>query len=116
MVIPIDAVDKEDFDRAERGLPPRPKAKVIRKEPEFPQINNRIEFAKLDLKKVVRIEAIRKNVLKNKDGARFIGFDIIIEISDGKPLEGWMMEGDLFSLLPFVREKTDQVILQNVHY
>jgi hypothetical protein len=113
-MIPRDAVSLEDFERAEKGLPPLPKKKIIREEPEFPQIPNRIEFAKIPLDKLVRIEAIRKNVLKNKDGVRFIGYNIEIEMKDSKSLQGWIMEGDLYKCLPYLREKTDQALLRSI--
>ena len=115
-MIPKDAIPLEEFERMEQGLPPRPKKKVIRPEPEFPRVENRIEFVDIPLEKLVRIEGIRKNILKNSEGVRFIGFDIELELKDSKPLTGWILEGDLYQLLPFVREKTDQVLLHSIGY
>ena len=66
--------------------------------------------------KVVRINAVRKNVLRNKEGVIFIGYDVEIELKDSKPLQGWLLEGDLISFVPLIREKTDQVILHSIGY
>jgi len=115
-MIPKEAVPMEDFLRMERGLPPRPKAKIIRPEPEFPKVDNQIKFESIPLDRVIGIERIRKNVLKNKDGIHFIGYDIQIEVRDSKPLQGWILEGDLVRLKPFIREKTDQAILHSIGY
>lgn len=116
MVIPRDAVDLEDFERAERGLAPLPKKKIIRQVAEFPKVENQIKFQSIPLAKVVRIEAIRRNTVKNKDGAHFIGYNIEIEMKDSKSLQGWIMEGDLYKCLPYLREKTDQAILHSIGY
>jgi len=114
MGIPREAIDKADFDRMERGLPPRPKPKIIRPEPKFPVVPNRIEFLKLPLEKLIRIEAIRRRVIRNEEGVSFLGYDIQIEVRDGKPLQGWIEEGDLVRLLPHVRDLTDEAILDNI--
>lgn len=52
MALYRDALPLEDWKRIDKGLPPRPKKKVIRQEPEFPQIPNRIEFVKIPLDKL----------------------------------------------------------------
>lgn len=113
MVIPRDAVTLENFKRSEAGLAPIPEKKVPREEPEFPKVENQIKFESIPLDKVVRIEAIRKNVVKNFEGVRFIGYDIEIEVDGSESLQGWLMEGDAIRLkkLPWVREKTDMRLL-----
>jgi len=116
MTIPRDAIPLEGFERMQKGLPPRPEKKIVRVEPEFPKFENRIEFEKLPLDKLARITGIRKNVLRNKDGVHFIGYDIEIEVKDSKPIQGWIGEGDLIRLIPFVREKTDQALLHSIGY
>ena len=109
---------EEEYKRWEAGLPPLPKKKVVREEPEFPKVENQIRFESIPLDKLVRIEAIRKHVLKNPEGAHFIGFDIEIEIKDSESLAGWIGEGDLYKLLPFIRQKgeTDQALLHSIGY
>jgi len=115
-MIPKDAIPLEDFLRMEKGLPPRPKKKIVRVEPEFPKVENRIEFEKLPLDKLAGITGIRKNVLRNKDGVHFIGHDIEIEVKDSKPIQGWIGEGDLIRLIPLIREETDQLLLHSIGY
>ena len=116
MTIPRDAIPLEDFLRMQKGLPPRPEKKIVRVEPEFPKVENRIEFESIPLDKVVRINAIRKNALRNKEGVIFIGYDVEIELKDSKPLQGWIEEGCLRKLIPLIREKTDQLILHSIGY
>jgi hypothetical protein len=115
-MIPKDAITEEEYSRWEKGLPPLPKKKVERPEPEFPKITNRIDFESVPLDKVVRINAIRKNVLRNREGIIFIGYDTEIEVKDSKPLQGWIGEGDLRRLISLVREKTDQLLLHSIGY
>ncbi len=115
-MIPKDAIPLEDWERIEQGLSPLPKKREIRPEPEFPKVENRIDFESIPLDKVMRINAVRKNVIKNKEGVRFIGYDIEIELKDLKPLQGWLLEGELVRLVPLIREKTDQAMLHSIGY
>ena len=114
MGIPREAIDLEDWKRMDKGLPPRKKAKIVIPEPKFPVVPNRIEFLKIPLEKVVRIAAIRRRVIRNEEGVSFLGHNVSIEVRDGKPLQGWIEEGDLVRLLPHVRDLTDEAILDNI--
>ena len=115
MVIMKEAIDLEDWELIDQGKPPRKKVKPIIPEPKFPTIPNRIIFAEIPLGKVVRIEAVRRNVIKNDDGVRFLGYDLIIQMKDSKSKNGWMVEGDLMKLLPHVRDLTDESILNSIY-
>ena len=115
MPIPREAIDLEDWKRMDKGLPPRKKAKVVIPEPKNPVVPNQINFVEIPLDKVVRLEAVRRNVIKNDDGVRFLGYDVIIEMKDSKSKTGWLLEGDLVRLLPHVRDLTDESILNSIY-
>ena len=115
MGIPREAIDLEDWKRMDKGLPPRKKAKVVISEPKNPVVANQINFVEIPLDKVVRLEAVRRNVIKNDDGVRFLGYDLIIQMKDSKSKNGWMVEGDLMKLLPHVRDLTDESILNSIY-
>ena len=114
MSIPRDAIPLDDFLRMEKGLPPKPKEKIVRPEPEPPRIENLLEFSKLEADKIKRIFAISQpERLRNKDGVIFIYYRIQLEMLDGSLLAGKMLEGDAIRVrrLPWVREATDARIL-----
>ncbi len=115
MTIPKDAMTLEDYERYEKGLPPLPKKKIERPDPIPPKIEN-LKFDDLPIEKLVRIQAVRKKILKNAEGVNFIGFDAIIEIKDSKPLTGFFFEGDMEKLkrLPVIAENTDARLLQSI--
>ena len=45
-MIPKDAIPLDDWERMQKGLPPRPEKKIVRVEPEFPKVENRIELSR----------------------------------------------------------------------
>ncbi len=116
MTIPRDAIPLEDFERMEQGLPPRPKKIVVRPEPEMPKIENQINFADIPIEKLLRIQAVKKRIVKNWEGVRFIGYDAIIELREGKPLTGWFQEGTMEQLrrMPVIKENTDARLLGSI--
>jgi len=114
MVIPIEAVSKEDFERMEKGLPPLPKKKIVRPEPELPEIPNRIEFDKIPVDKVKRIVKVSQpERLRNKEGNIFIAYRIELEMGDGSLLDGYAFEGDAIRIrkLPWIRENSDARVI-----
>jgi hypothetical protein len=50
------AIDKEDYDRMENGLPPRPKEKVEMPEPEGPEVPDQIFLEDILKKKFVELK------------------------------------------------------------
>src|SRR4030042_5142876 len=110
-----EAVNKADWERAEAASPPLKRKVKPRPEPEHPKVNNQLAFKDLPLDRFVRLVTAKQNTLKNKDGMRFIGFDVAIEFKckekKKKPLEviisdtvepetyvqeGWLQEGDWY--------------------
>jgi hypothetical protein len=84
---------REDFERMEKGLPPRPKQKVIIPEPEPPVIENQIFLKDFQKKEIVNVDGHARAV-KNKDGVRFTGFDLMITFQDKAVISGWLSDGD----------------------
>jgi hypothetical protein len=96
-MIPRDAVDLEDFKRMERGLPPRPKPKVVKPEPEPPVVPDRIRFENIPDKEI-RDFAARRHSVRNSSGTIFCGYNFYLEFTDNKSISGWIDEGTLEQL------------------
>ena len=94
MVIPRDAVDLEDWERMERGLPPRPKPKVVRKPPTPPVLADEIKIQNIPNKEIRDLSA-RMRSERGPDGEIFCGWKVWIEFTDNKSLSGWMNEWTL---------------------
>lgn len=101
-----EAIDKEDFDRIDKGLPPRPKPKVNIPEPDPPEVPDQIKVEDVPKEKFVGLAGVRKRVVSNAEGVRFMGFDVSIDV-EGKTLNGWMAEKDLRDLMQTFKEKID---------
>lgn len=121
MAIMKEAMTQANWDRAEKGLPPF-KPKVIRRpEPEKPEIKNEIKFKDIKIDDFIELTEAKKSVIKNKEGMRFIGYDVIIKLKQkgpfGRPkktekgepvgpkiVTGWMGEGNFLELSRTFRE------------
>jgi len=96
-MIPREAVSKEDFDRQERGLPPRAKPKIVKPEPVPPTVEGQISFADIPEGEIFEFNA-RSCTFKNKEGVRFTGYNLFLESRAGKVVEAWMPEGEFMKL------------------
>ena len=127
MPLMTEAMDKEDWERMDKGLPPLPKKKIIRPEPKMPNVENRIMFADIPLDKFEKLISARRRSIKNDEGMRFIGMDIVIELkkgpgrppkteveekSESRVISGWMIEGDWTKLYFKIRDKVDFKVIQ----
>jgi hypothetical protein len=86
-------IPKEDFERMEKGLPPRPKREIVIPEPEAPVIEDQIFLKDFQNKEILTVEGSPKAV-KNKDGTRFTGFNLMITFRDKTVISGWLSDGD----------------------
>jgi len=129
MLIMQEAMGKEDWERAEKGLPIIPKMKIKRPEPERPKIENEIKFDDIPINDFVELEYARRKTIKNSEGARFIGYEVSMVLGfkrkQGRPkesekeqisgepktLSGWMGEGDFLSLVRTCRKKINQQVI-----
>lgn len=131
MALMQEAMTREDWERKEKGLPPIKKEKIVRPEPEHPKVERLVTCSSVPFDRFVRIISSKRNNLKNKDGVRFIGFDVEIEVkykiqpkkADSEEAEtkepkenyviaGWMPEGEWLQLLRSLRNKIDLSMLQ----
>jgi len=120
-----EAVSRVDWELMEQGKKPKRRPQIIRSEPERPDLKNEIKFTDVPFKRFKSLNSAKKNILKNKEGLRFIGYDV--EISLGRPddmiaitdeekkapksMDGWMDEGNFLQLVRTFRKKIDiQVI------
>lgn len=97
MAIMKTAMDKEDWERKEKGLRPRRKPKKEMPIPDAPEVKGQIHINQVPVGEVVGFFSTPKNV-RNAEGVRFIGHEVTINIKDKKPISGWMAEGDVIRL------------------
>ena len=90
-----DMMDKDDWERMDKGLPPTKKSETQSRVIEMPQIEKQIKLSDIPLVMVKSLDLASRRNITNAKGSQFIGFDVVIKL-DGKnePLKGWMLEGD----------------------
>ena len=121
MAIMQEAMTKANFERAEKGLPPFKPKKVVRPEPEKPEVENEIKFSDIKSNDFIELTEAKRNTVKNAEGVRFIGFDVVMKLKqkgpfgrpkkmeNGEPagpkiVTGWMAEGNFLELMRTFRE------------
>ena len=119
MPIMQEAIDKEDWERMDKGLPPIPKPKIKMPIPSIPNIENQI---KLDDIPIERIEfggiSFCRKAIENKEGYKFMGYEISIILKrkqgrpkedgkDDKPISGWISEPDFLKLRQLLGNRFD---------
>jgi len=108
-MIPKEAIPKADFDRQERGLPPKEKLKIVRVEPKPPVVPDEIKFEDVPEGEIFEFSA-RSRTEKNKAGTRFCGYTIFLETRDGKILEGWLPGGEFEKLRARIRVEAPHLL------
>ncbi len=123
----IEAMDLQDWERQDKGLPPLPKKKIVRKPIEMPEVENLLKFKDVPLDRFEKLVSARRNTIKNAEGARFIGYDVIITLKgnkkpgrpltlkegeepqklESKTISGWMQEGEWLELYRHIRDRID---------
>ena len=101
MPVMKDAIDKEDWERQEKGLKPRPKPKVEMPDPEAPAVEKYLKLKDIPIEDLVSFSEERR-VVPNREGVKFIGFDVIIRLKDQPAISGWMSEKDVLQLQKLV--------------
>ena len=116
-----EAMTQANWDRAEKGLPPLKPKVVPRPEPEKPEIENEIKFKDIKSDDFIDLVEAKRNVVRNLEGMRFIGYDVVIKLKqkgpfgrpkkteNGEPagpkiITGWMDEGNFLELTRTFRE------------
>lgn len=87
-----EAVDVEDYERWDRGLPELKKPVVVISSPMPPEIKDLLTPENINLEEIASVTEARLDTRKNSDGVRFIGFRVSLETNDGKKISGWMPE------------------------
>jgi hypothetical protein len=111
MVIPVDAIPKTDWERAEKGLPPVPKKVIKKPEPEMPDVPNHLKVTDIKITPGLKLLSKRMETVKNADGVSFTGFRVQFEVEVGVTTEGWLADGDYYRLKPHFAPNTDEAIL-----
>jgi len=133
MSLPQDMMTKEDWDRMERGLPPRKPVVIKRPDPEPPVVEDLIKFEDIPLNDFNELAYANIKTIKNADGVNFIFYDVKIILSStaqlkrrpGRPrldaeeptnepkvLIGSMIEGDFHKFYRSVRDKVNPSIVK----
>ena len=91
------AVPDEDYRLWDEGKRARPKPAPFHPEPKPPK-GKSLALDKISLDNIALAVSGRRNVKRNPDGVRFIGFDVVLQMKEGKDVEGWVIEGDYVEL------------------
>ena len=127
MAIMQEAMTKDNFERTEKGLPPIEPKKVVRPEPQKPEIQDEITFK--DITGFIELLRAERKMIKNAEGMRFIGYSVEIMLEGkkkpGRPkesekeipieptvLEGWMGEGDFLKLVRTYRKEINSQVIK----
>lgn len=106
MPIPKEMMDKDEWERMDKGLPPKKKPKPEFDDPKQPTVRWQIDPDSISAKDLESITGQKRNV-HNKDGVTFIGYDVQIQEKDKKPRKGWMTDGDLVKVRKAVGNRKD---------
>jgi len=107
-----EAIDKEDWERIDKGLRPRKKPTPVHIEPGKPVIKNQILVHSVPVENVKTVDAKRRTV-RNAQGAISIGFDTSFGLNGGKKVSGWITEGDFYAIR---RELPDTVDTSRIEF
>ncbi len=83
-------VDMDNFERWQAGKPLKAEPKPEIPEPKPPKVKDQLTAENIDADKVAAVLSGKRRVVKNETGVRFIGFDLVLKMKDGKKLAGWM--------------------------
>ena len=101
---PREAISLEDFERQERGLPPRPQVKRVRVDPVPPVVANHVAFEKLPHTAISDLDVRRVHPSpKGADGVTHIGYNFHIKFESGETAAGFFWEKDLEQLKGMIR-------------
>jgi len=112
-MIPTETVSLKNFERMERGLPPKAQPKRKVEEPKPPVVPDQIFFKDIPEDDIYEFNARMRRGVKNEAGTRFTGYTIYLETRKGKVLEGWMAESDFEQLRGRLRVEAPH-LLQNI--
>jgi hypothetical protein len=120
-----EALSKEDFDKVDKGIRLIKPKVVPRPEPKKPVVENEVKLSQIPEGYTVKLEQAFKKVLKNEEGMRFIGWEVLIELTPipkekgtpGRPFEpktlmGWMIEGEFMALLRTYSKQIDRQVIR----
>jgi len=107
-----EAIPEEQYERIQRGLPPLPDTAPRPTDFEMPKVQGQIARDKIKPDEVEKVSGVRR-VVRNREGVRFIGYDISITTKGDKVISGWMGESDLNWLRDNLRGRME---LDNISY
>ncbi len=120
-----EAVSKENFELMERGQRPKKPTVEPKSDPAMPVIEQIVKVSDIRENYTVKLEQAFRSTKKNVDGVRFIGFEVLIELSpiipkergpgrppEQKTLMGWMQEGEFLSLLRKYSKQIDRQVIR----
>lgn len=92
------AMSEDDFNLWDDGK--RPKKAIPAEHPTVKplKIGGSLTLDKVKIENISLAVRGRRAVKQNKDGVRFIGFEVILRMKEGKDLQGWMPENDYIEL------------------
>src|SRR3989304_1769024 len=137
MALMNEAIDRETWEKIQKGIPVKPKPKIERPEPEFPVVPDLLKFEDIPMADFDDLESAGRRVIQNNEGVHFNGFDVRIiltpdaqakrkpgrpkvhkedeiteTVKESKVLTGWMIEGDFQKFHRIVRERINQNVIK----
>jgi len=92
------ALSEEDYNLWDEGKRPVKVPAPVHPEPKLQKAGKILSLDKIKLDKVSLAVTGRRNIKQNKDGVRFIGFNVALQMKEGKDVEGWMPEADYIEM------------------
>jgi len=92
------AVPEEDFKLWDAGKSSKVSEPAVMPAPAPPKEDDILSLDKIDISEISLAVSGRRDVKKNAEGVRFVGFRVTLKMNTGKDLSGWMSEGDYLNL------------------
>ncbi len=87
-------LDVDNFERWQEGKPLKKEKPPKMPEPEPPQVKNTLTMENLKIEDVGSIPSAKRKPVRNKEGVIFVGFDVVVNMKNGKRVAGWMPAKD----------------------
>lgn len=92
-------MNRDEFEAWDRGKPVPKRRAVAPPEPEPPKVKNLLTMDKINMGDISKVITGRRNVIRNDEGTRFMGFYVALEMAPDesgkvKNVDGWMPEAD----------------------
>ena len=99
-----EALSQEDFENWDSGKRVKKEPPKVQDDPKRPKVADIIPLGKIKPEDVKGAPSGRIKTIRNEDGVMFTGYNVTLQLKDGKTVTGWMEDGlylELRRLLSF---------------